>query len=329
MNGATVTLLSTCKPFRGHPGVIQRKAITSWARLRPQAEVILFGDEEGVREIARECGVDHVADVARNEHGTPLVSGIVRQGQARATTPYVCYINADIILMRCFVETISMLAGLLGHRPFLLTGAKWDIETASVPDFDDVDWQRKLRATVASSGSRPDAFEYFVFPRDLEWDMPPFSARPFFDNWFIFTARARGIPVIDASDIIWPVHQRHDHSHYLPDASAVALESPEVRFNLRLLGFWHKYTLVHATHALTARGLEPRRAPVAALGEQVRMVEIYTFYLLRRWRPWSSPLYIAWRSGRAAVRLLMRGSRAALRLLRRGSRPVTHRLRTR
>ena len=43
-----LTLFSTCKPFHGHNGVIQRNALKSWRLLHPDIEIILFGDDEGV-----------------------------------------------------------------------------------------------------------------------------------------------------------------------------------------------------------------------------------------------------------------------------------------
>ncbi|MFZ0637415.1 MAG: hypothetical protein WAM08_17985, partial [Candidatus Acidiferrales bacterium] len=65
-----LTLFAMPKPFEGHIGIIQRNAITSWTRLTPQPEIILFGDEAGVAEIAGELGLRHVAHVKRNEKNT-------------------------------------------------------------------------------------------------------------------------------------------------------------------------------------------------------------------------------------------------------------------
>ena len=47
------TFFTTAKPFRGHNGIIQRNALKSWMLLHPDAEVILFGDEEGVAGTAK------------------------------------------------------------------------------------------------------------------------------------------------------------------------------------------------------------------------------------------------------------------------------------
>src|SRR5438132_305881 len=54
------------KPFTGHTAVIQRNALRSWALL-PGAELILFGEEEGIDAAAAELGASHLANVARSE----------------------------------------------------------------------------------------------------------------------------------------------------------------------------------------------------------------------------------------------------------------------
>jgi hypothetical protein len=69
------------KPFRGHIATIQRNAISSWVRLRPQCEIFLFGDEEGTAEVAKEFGACHVSEMARNEYGTPLLSDVFEKGE--------------------------------------------------------------------------------------------------------------------------------------------------------------------------------------------------------------------------------------------------------
>ncbi len=71
-----LTLFTIAKPFRGEFATIQRNAILSWTLIRPACEILLLGDEEGIREIAAEVGAIHVSEVERNEFGTPLVSRI-------------------------------------------------------------------------------------------------------------------------------------------------------------------------------------------------------------------------------------------------------------
>src|SRR5258708_10800973 len=66
-----LTLFTSPKPFDGHIDVIQRNALRSW-RLLPGCEVIIFGDEHGSAEMAREIEARHVPGVALSAAGTPI-----------------------------------------------------------------------------------------------------------------------------------------------------------------------------------------------------------------------------------------------------------------
>src|SRR2546423_8487781 len=97
-----LTIFSTPKPFRGHLAITQRNAIISWTRLHADCEIILFGNEDGVADVADELGVRHEADVLRNEHNTPYVSHLFERAQAIAKHHLSCYVNCDIILLTDF-----------------------------------------------------------------------------------------------------------------------------------------------------------------------------------------------------------------------------------
>ena len=56
-----LTIFTTAKPFHGQIAVIQDNAIQSWTLLRPECEIILFGDEEGTAEAAAKFGINHIA----------------------------------------------------------------------------------------------------------------------------------------------------------------------------------------------------------------------------------------------------------------------------
>src|SRR3989304_7757798 len=119
-----LTLFAIPKPFRGHVGAIQRNSIRSWPLLHPGCEVILFGQDEGTAEIALELGTSHVPIVACNEYGTPLVNGLFAQAERMARHDVLCYVKADIILMRDF--PVALRRAAVGRRRVLLTGRRWD-----------------------------------------------------------------------------------------------------------------------------------------------------------------------------------------------------------
>ncbi len=252
-----LTVFSTPKPFVGQIKVIQANAIRSWALLRPACEVILFGDEEGTAEIASELGVKNIIGVERNEYGTPLVSSMFRIAQDIGGHNLMCYINADIILMSDFLPATRQIK----WHQFLLIGQRWDIDWRESVDFNDPDWEGKLRAFIKKKGKlhAPSGLDYFVFPRGVYPDVPAFTiGRPGWDNWMVYQARAQKLPVIDATRAIMAVHQNHDYAHH-PDGKVGVFEGIEAERNRKILGGW-EYSLCtkHATWMLTPRGL--RRA---------------------------------------------------------------------
>ncbi len=292
-----LTLLSVPKPFRGHVGVIQTNAIQSWLRLAPSCQVLLVGDEAGIAEAARRHGVRHVPQVARNQQGTPLLDDVLRRGEANATTDLLCYVNADIILLGDFTLAVQRLFGW--KRRFLMVGKRVDIAVDRLLDCGQPGWEEQLRGLARSAGEPrgPEWIDYFVFPRDLYRDIPPFTlGRAGFDNWLLWRARARRAPVVDASAAVLALHQRHDYSHH-PAGKQGVWEGAEAQANQALMGGWHHcYTLADATHRLTAGSLRRnvtaqyllRRCRFAMMGGIHRTLGVRERLGLRRSsRPWA------------------------------------------
>src|SRR5512147_2479885 len=99
-----ITLFSAPKPFTDpHIAMIQRNAIQSWTLL-PDVEVILLGEETGLAEVAKELGVKHIPNVARNESGAPLISSMFQLARENSSSDLLCIINADMLLMEDFVK---------------------------------------------------------------------------------------------------------------------------------------------------------------------------------------------------------------------------------
>ena len=107
-----ITFFTTAKSFTGLIGIIQKNAITSWTKLRPKCEVIVFGNEEGAERTSKELGIMHVPDISYGEHGRPSVSELFGRAEAIATNKFLCYINADIILTDDFMKALTILAPL-------------------------------------------------------------------------------------------------------------------------------------------------------------------------------------------------------------------------
>jgi hypothetical protein len=283
-----LTLYTIPKPFGGHFGVIQRNAIRSWTLLRPRCEVILFGDETGTAEVAAEFGVRHVPTIARNAHGTPLVSDVFAQAERLARHDLVCYINTDIIVMNDLLEAVSRV-----RRPrFLMLGQRWDLDITAPWDFDDPHWETKLRLEARTRGSLHSyvAADYHVFPKGQWGALPPFAVgRTVYDTWLIWRARSLRVPVIDATRVVLSIHQNHDRTYTSvgmtsPDGNDEFQKGLEFQENLRLAGGWpHVFTPHNSNWILTRRWLLPAVTP---------------------WR--------LWRRFKSTVRLMLSGIRRSL-----------------
>jgi len=247
-----LTIFSLPKAFKEHTAVIQVNAIQSWTKLKPQCEIILLGDDEGTSEIASRFGIRHFPNIERSEYGTPLVNSIFSTGQKLASNDTVCYVNADIILMSDFLPAIRQI-----KKPaFLAIGQRWDIDIREELDFNNPGWEAQLRTHLSENGKLHERWglDYFVFPRGLYQDIPPFAiGRTAWDNWLIYRARILKTPVIDATRAVTIVHQNHDYSHISKGKSTLKKGSEQLR-NQELAG-WGKYafTLDHATWLLTTQ----------------------------------------------------------------------------
>ncbi len=254
-----LTLFAIPKPFHGHIGVIQRNALESWARLSPRPQVVLFGNEDGTAEVARELGVEHVPEIACNEFGTPLLHDVLAQAERRAEHDTLCYVNADIILMGDFMEALRQTRH--GLTRFLLASRRWNYDLTEPLDFAP-GWENRLRRDVRQRGELflTGAIDYFCFPRGLWGEVPPFAiGRTVWDNWLLWKARARGAALVDATPSVMAVHQNHHYGHHASGRAGV-FDGTEARRNFALTGGeHHHYTLNVATHLVTAQGLERRR----------------------------------------------------------------------
>jgi hypothetical protein len=255
-----LTIFALPKPFRGHFDIIQRNAIRSWMRLSPRCEIILLGDDHGTAEVAAELGLGHIAEVERNESGTPLLNSIFGAAERTATHNHLCYVNADIILTSDFLPAVQRVMACMDG--FLLVGGRWDLNVEESLICEE-DWESGLRDRVRNEGRLRShgAIDYFVFPRGLFREIPPFAiGRTIWDQWLIYRAASLSASVVDLTDVVQVVHQNHDYSNgrTLEDIE----RSPEGRRNFELAGgYSHAYSLWDVPFRLTAKGIRRRRNP--------------------------------------------------------------------
>jgi len=245
------TVFASPKPLKNHHGIIQKNAIHSWTLLKPKPEIILFGRDEGVEEIAKAFSLIHIPDVQCNEYGTPLVNDLFAKAESIASHEILCYINADILLLQSFSTAASLLSQRSG--PFLMIGQRWDLDVTEALNFES-HWEEDILKRVKREASLhlPTGIDYFLY-RKGTWigGIPSFAiGRTAWDEWLVYRARILGWPVIDATQAVTVIHQNHDYSH-LPPSMPDAWKGPEASKNMELAGGYELLcTVEDATHSI-------------------------------------------------------------------------------
>ena len=94
--------------------------------------------------------------------------------------------------------------------------------------------------------------DYYVFPRNLKLQLPPFTVgRVGWDNWLFYQTKKSGIPIIDATPLITIIHQNHSYPHKKKQSFKIETER-----NIKLAGGLScMLTIREADFILTKKGL--------------------------------------------------------------------------
>ena len=277
MNKPLVTILTAPKPFiDSHMRIIQRNALRSWLALGDQVQVIVLGDDEGIKQNCDDLGIMHIPGIRCNDKGTPLLSSMLEMARKKSTTPYLAIVNADIILFDDFLQAIKFV-GARKER-FLLVGQRWDMQIAN--ELQNVMDFKELNAQIQSSASLhpPAGSDYFVFPRDCYHAIPDFAiGRAGWDNWFIFKSRFERWDVIDGTQLVSIVHQNHDYSH-LPGGQP-HYRLPETKQNVALGGGEHTiFTLFDAQFQLEKGGIFRKKFTLKKVMRELEILPLSVFH---------------------------------------------------
>jgi len=113
------------------------------------------------------------------------------------------------------------------------------------------------------------AMDYFVFPRRLFPSFPAFTpGAGYWDNWLVGSTLARGVAVVDSSEVVYAVHQNHGKTVAAWRAIDASVEG---RRNWELSG-GQNATRAQATYRLTAHGIRSnfRRRMVFTILDKTR-----------------------------------------------------------
>jgi len=214
-----LTIFTTCKHFEGTTGIHQRNALRSWRKIFPDANIIIFGNEDGTESIANEIAAQRIIGLKRGAFGTPYVNEIFSRADKMTAFARMCYINADVILTSSFKQMIERVSNCLGKNKwnnFLTIGQRWDVRFEKDIQFDDLAWEEKISNFTRAHGQvHPSSgIDYFFFLKGLFDSIPPFLiARMGWDNWLPWYAlRRKEVPLLDGTKAAFIIHQEHSRN---------------------------------------------------------------------------------------------------------------------
>ncbi|KAL6054929.1 hypothetical protein QOT17_017101 [Balamuthia mandrillaris] len=153
-----LTIFTTLKPADKGSAEYQRQknALSSWLKLVPQPDVIVFGDDFGasvlVEELEKEFEkkIYYVPEVQRNQYRMPYVNDIFSRANKMTSSPWLMFSNADIVHTQSLMDTLHVVNGKRRHAIFLSstpTEAPTKDSSTSTPAVNhpkDKDWQDVL-----------------------------------------------------------------------------------------------------------------------------------------------------------------------------------------
>lgn len=255
-----LTLFAIPKAFTDRQTrVNQTNAILSWQQLAPSVQILLFGDEPGIEEFAEEHGLGFGGGLRRNAFGTPLLSDAFARAHQLSDTPLMMYVNSDVIFSESLLAAAERVLQDSRLQPSVTFGQRLDVPVNRLLDFSTREPWRWLEGEVASRGQRSPIVckEYFLFTRGLYESIPDFAVgRGNWDNWMIHHAREQGTPVVNATEVILAIHQKHGYRHLKTSRLGCYVTCPEAKQNQRLAGGRHLISGSCGTWRMTPNAIQ-------------------------------------------------------------------------
>tara|TARA_X000001036_G_scaffold354827_1_gene336524 strand:+ start:672 stop:1532 length:861 start_codon:yes stop_codon:yes gene_type:complete len=242
-----ITFFSAPRPFKNIFSVIQQNAISSWINLKGEKEILLFSNES----VMKDESIVYNKKFKCNNLGTPLISSLFSEAIKSGSWPVFCFINADIILPENFLDIVKKCKNQF--QDFLLIGRRNDINLKSKINFSDKENLKLIWRDAKKSASLHGIWgiDYFVFTKNTWGDIPDFAIGRFmYDNWLIWEARRRHIPVIDASNELFILHQNHGYNSKGFHGEDSVRNGEEALVNKKLFGKAWNFGIHDSTHEI-------------------------------------------------------------------------------
>lgn len=250
------SIVAIPKAFKGEAKINQENAIKSWTLLPFNPQIVLCGNDPGVKEYAQDHNLRYYPYLKYSEGGAPLLDSVFNSLEAiTGITQNVLFINSDIILLQDFRNAILTSF----TRRCIQIGQRRDLEVALPIPVGGDNWSPFLGHIVHSKGvlHGPSGLDFFFFPSDLDWKMPSFAlGRTAWDNWIPYRAKQLGLDIMDVTKEVTVVHPVHGYNH-LPQGANQAWKGYDAEKNQILLGpRSHAFTTDHSDYVLTKKGFK-------------------------------------------------------------------------
>ncbi len=207
-----ITFFTTCKPFKGEANILQRNALRSWSALG--VPIIICGTEEGVKEACSEFGAQQIASIEYNKRGTPLIRSIFSEAEEKAVTPFLAYLNADILVQPNMLKTMLTVTKNYENasRSLLMTSRRRNIPLGEELQGASQKIQHNLDTLDEQYGvwDQSNAIDLFLFSRGLFDEIIPLVVGHMqWDNWLLWKAQKCGADIVDVSleaALLHPIH---------------------------------------------------------------------------------------------------------------------------
>ena len=206
--------------------IIQHNAIQSWLKLNPKPQVIVLGDELGVRELCQKYAVEQVPELKVASSGAPYLDDMIRKAEAVATNDIMLLVSGDIMILQ---DTIEIAKSLKDNPRFCVCARKRNVGVKAI-DFSNENWMNELEYQDWNLWAAGD---YFLYRKGFFAKMPPFIAgRSSVDNW-MFKLACHHECLINATEVASVLHPNHGERVW--DMMGIGHEEhPEVQHNRRL-----------------------------------------------------------------------------------------------
>jgi hypothetical protein len=263
--GEMITIATTTKPLGDDTNRLAfQNAIRSWVRIEPRPEILVFSKTH--RALIEGEGARVIDDF--ESHGDmPYFDGFVRRAEAEATGDIIMYIT-DHLILTYDVSSAVKLVSVKFPGQFVATGRRWDLDYDKELEFG-LGWADILRQNTIKRGHYQSvgAKDYLLWRKPLGLEVPRFiMGYPWYDTWMVVAAQRAGIPVVDCSRAIMPIHQNHG---FKEGSIGAREETAETKHNAALAeGMDGQGHTIHAPYMLTIFDVVERDSLRRELGNE-------------------------------------------------------------